>query len=100
MTERLSVQGAVHARLKLERLKADIKWSRDSGNRGTWLKDPDHGYVILGEEFGEVGRAILEHDYENLEDELYDVAQVATAWAEAFEAQRRTRLSIQELKGF
>lgn len=43
----------------------------------------DRWAVILGEEFGEVCRAIFEGDGENLIDELVQVAAVAVAWLEA-----------------
>lgn len=39
--------------------------------------------AILGEEVGEVARALLERDAQNLRDELVDVLQVCTAWLEA-----------------
>ena len=41
--------------------------------------------TILAEEFGETARAVLEHDRANLEDELYDVAQVVVAWLETID---------------
>ena len=39
-------------------------------------------YTILGEEFGEVGKAILDGDKGNLRDELVQVAAVAVAFIE------------------
>lgn len=46
--------------------------------------------VILGEEVGEVNRAILEHgaDSPQLADELVQVAAVALAWIEGIYARR------------
>lgn len=44
---------------------------------------PSMWYVILGEEFGEVGRAVLEKEGKlRLEQELTQVAAVAIAWIE------------------
>jgi hypothetical protein len=46
-------------------------------------------YLVLGEEFGEVARAMLEDDGdEHLRAELIQVAAVAVAWAEAIDARR------------
>lgn len=67
---------------------ADAKWGRQSGGEGPWLDNPYTGLVILMEEVGEVARAALERDPESIERELYDVAQVAVAWLEAFEMRR------------
>jgi len=39
--------------------------------------------TILVEEVGEVARAVLEGDDENLVDELFDVMQICCAWLEA-----------------
>ena len=41
--------------------------------------------TILVEEVGEVAKAVLEGDRANLEDELYDVAQVVVAWLETID---------------
>lgn len=53
-------------------------------------------YLVLGEEFGEVGNAVLEAGYgneasddEHLYEELVQVAAVAVAWAEAVSARAR-----------
>jgi NTP pyrophosphatase (non-canonical NTP hydrolase) len=35
---------------------------------------------MLAEETGEVARAVLEGPFDNLEDELYDVAIIAVFW--------------------
>ncbi len=50
-----------------------------------WLASSDRKYVILGEEVGEVGRAILENNPENLVDELLDVLATSFAWLESLE---------------
>lgn len=67
----------------------------------------DRRYAVLGEEFGEVGRAILERQYRDdraagigarldpavedspLRDELIQVAAVAVAWVEAIDRRAR-----------
>jgi NTP pyrophosphatase (non-canonical NTP hydrolase) len=47
--------------------------------------DDDAKLAVLGEEFGEVCRALVENDG-NLRVELIQVAAVAVAWAEALAA--------------
>jgi len=47
---------------------------------GRWL-------AILGEEFGEVCRALTYDQNMNLRDELLDVASVAVAWIAAIDAE-------------
>jgi len=39
-------------------------------------------YTILGEEFGEIARAIQNRDFDNLKDELTQVAALCLAWLE------------------
>lgn len=64
-----------------ERIRQDEKWgSQRELPSGTW-------YLILGEEFGEVGNAVLEGS-PTLRDELVQVAAVATAWIEALDEGR------------
>lgn len=48
-----------------------------------WKESDDRKYVILGEEVGEIARAMLENDPENLFDELIDVAALCFAWMES-----------------
>ncbi len=43
--------------------------------------------VILAEEGGEVARAVLERDTNQLQEELVQVAAVAVAWLESFPQQ-------------
>lgn len=54
---------------------------------GDWSLNRQQNFAmtILSEEVGEVARAILENDRENLKDELFDVLQVCTAWLEGME---------------
>lgn len=75
------------ALVRMERIKQDVKWGEQNHNDLKWLS-------ILGEEFGEVARAVNEdnpaferlytHDAlrENLEVELVQVAAVCIAWIE------------------
>lgn len=50
--------------------------------------DPSWWYVILGEEFGEVGRAIYEHLPTNYREELIQVAAVAVAAVEDYDSKQ------------
>lgn len=53
-----------------------LLWGVQSHERGMW-------YAILGEEFGEVGKAINEGDpSERLVEELIQVAAVAASWVD------------------
>jgi NTP pyrophosphatase (non-canonical NTP hydrolase) len=60
-----------------ERDKQDKKWGALPRHLSdvVWL-------TILIEEVGEVGRAILQHDWINLKLEIIQVATVAVAWLE------------------
>ena len=65
-----------------ERDRQDEKWGADRDNSpGLWI-------TILGEEFGEVCRAVLERDRKNLREELIQVAAVALAMAEDLDRSR------------
>lgn len=57
------------------RNEQDEKFGDESNSPERWL-------TILAEEFGEVGRAILENRPVQLEEELVHVAAVAVAWIE------------------
>jgi NTP pyrophosphatase (non-canonical NTP hydrolase) len=62
-----------------ERDRQDAKWGGVPGRD----RDDDHTYAaVLGEEFGEVCRAWLERDTEQLRAELIQAAAVAVAWVE------------------
>jgi NTP pyrophosphatase (non-canonical NTP hydrolase) len=43
---------------------------------------PAEKYLFLAEEFGEVSEAIQNKDYENMRDELVQVAAICVAWLE------------------
>lgn len=62
----------------------EISEERDHQLRkwGEQTHDPAWWYVILGEEFGEAGREIFEHNDKRLREELIQVAAVAVAWLE------------------
>lgn len=60
-----------------ERARQDAKWGSQR------RLAPEKWAVILGEEVGEVHRAVCEHDFKNLQDELVQVAAVCVAWLEA-----------------
>lgn len=64
--------------IKVERLKQDAKWGEQNHELLKWN-------AILGEEFGEVSKAILEGDSENYRNELIQVAAVAVAAIESFD---------------
>ncbi len=61
--------------VQLERERQENKW------RGA-IRTPDSWVTILGEEFGEVCRSILEGDADSLRLELVQVAAVAQAFFE------------------
>lgn len=63
----------------LERVRQNHKWGHPR------FLDKQLWYTILGEEVGEVARAILEKDDANLYDELAQVAAVCIAWMEYFQ---------------
>lgn len=84
MTELLDATYRVCGDVILERSRQDQKWGQQDHPDPFW-------YVILGEEVGEVGRAIFERargsidGYRELRDELIQVAAVAVAWVEALD---------------
>ena len=60
-----------------ERERQDNKWGRTTG---VWNSVPTTKLTVLAEEFGEVARAVLEHQDVELEEELIQVAAVVVAW--------------------
>jgi hypothetical protein len=71
-----------------ERDRQRVKWATPHGwGRGdcSTLDPPDDRVklAVLAEEFGEVARALLEHDRDGLAAELVQVAAVCVAWLEA-----------------
>lgn len=72
----------------MSRIQTDIEEERDR-QRAKWGEQYhsfDHWYVILGEEFGEVGRAIFEGNTSNLREELIQVAAVCVAALEQLDS--------------
>ncbi len=73
-----------------ERIAQDEKWgARRDHSFPFW-------YTILAEEFGEVGRAILEHDPDGMRNELIQTAAVAVAMIEALDRWKESGQSLQE----
>lgn len=74
--------GAVYAEVWGERQRQNIKWGGDNiVNRTT-----EAGFRVLGEETGEVAKAINERDRAQCRRELVQVAAVAVAMIEALDA--------------
>lgn len=72
----------VFAMIDAARGAADLK----HGDKTISLVAKHHPHMantILVEEVGEIARAILECDPENLRAEIMDVLQICTAWMEA-----------------
>lgn len=61
-----------------ERGRQDMKWGIQNHKPADWIS-------ILGEEFGEVCRAIFEKDAKNYREELIHVAAVAMSMAECYD---------------
>lgn len=81
------IRAEVFAAIEAERVRQSIRWSPphawgqgdcSSSNVKSIVK-----VAVLTEEVGEVARAVLEHDEEQLRAELIQVAAVAVAWLEA-----------------
>ncbi len=69
-----SVQDALLDLVRKERVSQDEKWEEQDHVDLYW-------YAILGEEFGEVGRSLLEKESVD-QNELIQVMAVALAWLE------------------
>lgn len=68
-----------------ERIKQEKKWGKQN-------HDPLKWNAILGEEFGEVSKAILERDRNNYREELIQVAAVAIAAIECLDRSKKVVL--------
>lgn len=76
--------------VQLEQNRQIELWGEQSHDRGMW-------YAILGEEFGEVGKAINEHDGDHeLVEELIQVAAVAASWVDDILGRERTSADMSE----
>ena len=61
-----------------ERKRQDDKWGEQNHEAYKWL-------AILGEEVGEVNKAVLENDQKNIREELIQIAATAVAMYESLE---------------
>jgi NTP pyrophosphatase (non-canonical NTP hydrolase) len=64
--------------VELERIAQLHKWGPQDHSHDKW-------FTILGEEVGEIARAILEQDDKNLRDELIQSAAVIFAWIQSMD---------------
>lgn len=79
----------IYALIDAERARQQAKW----GGPHEWGKgdcsssdvEPIVKAAVLAEECGEVARAVLDYDDEQVRTELVQVAAVAVAWLEAIE---------------
>lgn len=65
-----------------ERLRQETKWGEQNHLPSFWI-------TILGEEYGETCRAILEKDSINYREELIQVAAVTVAMIESFDRNKK-----------
>lgn len=86
------VQKVVIKAIIAERIRQDIKWGADRIHL-----DKDWR-LILGEESGELSKAILENEFDypgadpyDIEKELVEVAAVALAWLEDIFTRKREK---------
>ena len=78
---KLEITESVLEEVMLERARQDIKWGEQNHHPAWWLS-------ILGEEFGEVCKAVCENNDTgegSYRDELVQVAAVAVAMIECFD---------------
>jgi NTP pyrophosphatase (non-canonical NTP hydrolase) len=69
----------IRALIAAERKRQDARFGPHAG----FDKDPpERNAAVLTEECGEVSKAVLEKDIENLKEELVQVAAVCWAWLE------------------
>ena len=71
-------QHRIFGEIKQERKRQDLKFGSQAGQSDSkWA-------MIAGEEMGEIHRAILNLDKENLREEIVQLAAVCVAWLECF----------------
>ena len=85
--------------VSIERDRQEMKFGAKGRTCASREMPEGEKYLVLGEEFGEVGRAVLEGDREGLLQELIQVAAVAVAWAEALQPPRSGRVSEATVDG-
>ena len=77
----------VMALVEAERDRQEVKWGRPHswgfGSCDSLRVEPPVKVMVLTEECGEVARAVLDRDDDNLREELVQVAAVAVAWLES-----------------
>ena len=76
-------RGSIYSEVSAERTRQLLKWGEQNHNPGDWC-------LILGEEVGEVNKAVLEGvritaDYSEYRNELIQVAAVAVAMIECLD---------------
>lgn len=78
----------VYKLVDIERTRQHIKWHREHdwgfGDCSSVNLPNITKSAVLTEECGEVARAVLDRQSDNLRDELVQVAAVAVAWLESF----------------
>lgn len=87
MSQLAVLEAIADERYRQEQLKAAGKFSHTCAD--SELSD-DACCRVLGEEFGEVCRAINDDDLANLREELIQVAAVAVAWVERIDRGDKT----------
>lgn len=80
----MTIRQDIHDEIDAERDRQDDKWGW-IGTDSTMAGDDEFKKLgVLGEEFGEVAKALLERDpQEHVEEELVQCAAVCVAWIEA-----------------
>ena len=80
-------RGAIYQQIDAERTRQRIKWAPmhpwGVGDCSSEHVQPITKAAVLSEECGEVARAVLEQDTDQLRTELVQVAAVAVAWLES-----------------
>ncbi len=73
----------VYEAIRAERARQDSKFKTQAGE---WKSTAHRKLTVLMEEVGEIARAILEGDTENLRTEIVQVAAVSVKWLESFDS--------------
>lgn len=76
----------IYAAIDAERVRQSAKWSQPhpwgKGDASSPNVEPMTKVGVLTEELGEVARAVLDGDHNQLQEELVQLAAVAIAWLE------------------
>jgi hypothetical protein len=85
----MAMKNWIHDAIMEERKNQHSKWGGvhqwGVGDCSSIEVDDSTKVMVLTEECGEVSRAVLELDQQNLKEELIQVAAVAVAWLESLE---------------